>query len=231
MRRGSRNDPRQMSLFSSRDASEPARSVPPVEVTPLMGTAEDADVPYADFETIVSNTDFIDEYQPLIAWFFDTEDVDAVTGGSWGRLLLEPLMAGLRELSESASKCLRESAFTILLGEYENQWGYSYYHIGVPPNTHQGVLELLTGRLNSVPGYWGLEDLPEGAVRTPVFRYEQGRAIAYSEPEVAGSEYLDDDAWYGSGLTVLRRNWRPASLLGRELYGEPDTSGVGWAAW
>lgn len=161
------------------------------------------------------HTDFIAENQPLIAWLFDKRSLGDPTAGASETPVVRALLSGLRELSESPDKRLRDSAFTIWLGDHEG-----HFCVGVPHRTSPHVLDLMSVQLRSVPGYWGTDYLPREARLGPTFRYEGGRVIEYSEDEFAGTDRLDDGRGYDSGLTFALRTWRPAAQLGRERYGE-----------
>ena len=148
-------------------------------------------------ETWLGHTDFIAEEQDLVCWQYSLDALEMECPLFPMRPVFAGVLRSLRALSESRRKRLRDRSFTI--------WA--------------DVAEFMACDLRTVPGYEAVKFVSAPYVPlSPAFRYERGHVIQYSEQCVVGMERLDDDRWYGSGLTILHRVWLPASLVGKEKY-------------
>lgn len=94
-----------------------------------------------------------------------------------------------------------------------------YYWVAVPGNLSARVSKVLSPYLEQAVGFRTTDfgTIPEVPL-VPAFRYQMGQVIEYSDDSVAGTDYVDDEENYGSGLTIRRRVAMPAELLGREKY-------------
>jgi len=167
-------------------------------------------------EIIEKYTDFISLNQRLICWGFRIEILEKSYEGCYGDPVKRALLQALKALSQSGNKRLRERSFTIWIGDYG--WGY---WVGIPSKISSDVVELIGKFLKSINGY---EILEFGSVSVmsliPKFRYEKRKVIEYSDFDLAGSERLDDEDWYGTGLVIHYRNTEPAFIIGEEKYQE-----------
>jgi hypothetical protein len=155
-------------------------------------------------------TDYISENHSLFCWEFSPEELEQHYGSYYGLHVKSALLQGLKSLAMSRNKRLRDRRFTIWMGDYG-----PYYLLGVSSQLSSQVTRVLERLFVEVVGYKTSEfdDLSRLRLK-PVFRYESGRVIEYSDESVVGTEKIDDDEWYGSGLTILHRMAAP--VFGRK---------------
>lgn len=165
----------------------------------------------SEHEDIIEQyTDYISQNHQLLCWEFSPETLEQHYGSYYGWPVKSALLQGLKALSTSSHEQMRDTRFTIWLGDYG-----PYYLLGVPSQLSPQVTNMLGQLFAKVVGYCtsefgALSELP----LKPAFRYERGLVIEYSDESVVGTERIDDDEWYGSGLTILHRIAMP--VFGRE---------------
>ena len=161
---------------------------------------------YTDEDIAERYTDYRSENHSLVCWEFSPEELEQRYGSYYGLHVKSVLLQGLKSLATSRNKKLRDRRFTIWMGDYG-----SYYLLGVSSQLSSQVTRLLERFFVEVVGYKTSEfdDLSKLLLK-PAFRYESGRVIEYSDESVVGTEKIDDDEWYGSGLTILHRIAAPA---------------------
>ena len=144
-----------------------------------------------------------DDPLPVDAFWFDIQALEEVAG-IYSTPVFKATLAGLRALSESPTDALRSSSFTLFAGE---ALPLNLYCIAVPTDRWP-LSDFFAPYLRDVAGFSHVE--PESSSElVPVFRYDQGYVIQYSDPGLEGTSYLDTDDNYGSGLTIYRRSWMP----------------------
>ena len=166
-------------------------------------------------ETFEQHTDYIPTQQYLICWGFNAETVEKVySGGPSPFPVTRALVHGLKAISESKNKRLRDQRFTIWMGSY-----YLWDWVGIPGRISSQVTDVLDRFFRKITGF---ETLGYGELATmqlvPMFRYEAGRVIQYVDMEVAGKERVDGDDNFGSGLNIIYRMDMPAFVMGEEMY-------------
>lgn len=165
-------------------------------------------------ETWLGHTDFIAEEHDLVCWQYSLGTLEREYPLFPVRPVFAAVLRSLKALSESPRKRLRERSFTVWAGDHGD-----CFCVGLPQRISAEVAEFIACDLRSVPGYEAVRYVSTPYVPlSPALRYERGRVIQYSEECVVGMERLDDDRWYGSGLTILHRVWLPAAILGKEKY-------------
>ena len=150
-------------------------------------------------EIFARYTDYIPTQQYLISWGFNPESLDNTYRGANALPVTRALLHGLKAISESKNKRLRNRRFTIWMGDY-----YLWYWVGIPGRISCLVTDVLDRFFRKITGF---ETLGYGELATmqlvPMFRYEAGRVIQYVDMEVAGKERVDGDDNFGSGLTMV----------------------------
>jgi hypothetical protein len=119
--------------------------------------------------------------------------------GIQGPELQDRFFRGLADLG-AQNKRLRERAFTVFVGDYGSDFGG--YAIAIS-TTNGEVSNFLRQYLPKT----GLSGPSEGDIPllSPLFRYDHGHLIRYTENELAGTTYIDDEEWSGTGKTIYRR--------------------------
>lgn len=173
-----------------------------------------SDADWAWEEIYEKHTDYIRESQFVICWGFDLEALEEADSGYYAWPVKVALLQGLKAGAASRSKRVRERSLTVWVGDYGR-----YYWVAVPGNLSAQVVRVLSPYLEQAAGYDTTDfgRIPEVPL-VAAFRYQMGQVIEYSDESVAGTEYVDDEENYGSGLTIRRRVVMPAELLGREKY-------------
>ena len=165
-------------------------------------------------EIFARYTDYILTQQYLICWGFDPETLDNTYRGANAFPMTRALLHGLKAISESKNKRLRDRRLTVWMGSY-----FRYDWVGIPGGISSRVTELLSRFFWEITGF---ETLEFGELATmqlvPMFRYELGRIIQYVDAEDAGQERVDGDDNFGTGLTILYRADMPAYFMGGESY-------------
>lgn len=167
----------------------------------------------AAFEEQDQYTDYIGDDHYLFCWEFRLQSLEEHYGSYYGLPVIAALLQGLKALSEGDG-AEKDARFTIWLGDHG-----AHYWVGVLSDLSANVTNLLGQFFTPVEGYDTSEfgPLSEMGLR-PQFRYEAGRIIEYSDESMAGTQRVDDDEWYGSGLTIHYRLAEPAFLVGGERY-------------
>lgn len=165
----------------------------------------------AEYDLIKRHTDYISSNHEVFCWAFRLDVLEKTDGMP----VTTALFQGLKDLSESKNKRLRDRRFTIWMGDDARM----FYWVAMS-HPAVAVTNLLCRHFSRVAGY----ETSESALLTqlpvmPRFRYERGQVIEYSDRDLVGTWRVDDGDWYGSGLTVLRRYAASASLASGERYG------------
>lgn len=160
-------------------------------------------------EQLERYTDYIDMSQEVFCWEFSLSAGDDIYD-----TVKTELLRGLKALSESKNRRLRDRRFTIALGD-DAVW---YYYVAITrPATD--LTRFLNRYLIPIEGYDTSEFAFLNTVKAlPRLRYEAGQVIEYSDADLAGTWRDDDDDWYGSGLRIQYRYAQPSFLLGSERY-------------
>ncbi len=159
-------------------------------------------------------TDYIPTQQYLICWGFNPQTLDNTYRGANAFPMTRALLRGLKAISESKNKRLRDRRFTIWMGSY-----YLCDWVGIPGRISSRVTDALDRFFREITGFETLE-YGELAIMqlVPRFRYEVGRVIQYADMEDAGKERVDGDNNFASGLTIVYRMDMPAFVMGKEVY-------------
>lgn len=165
------------------------------------------------------HTDFIAD-EALVIYFYEIEVLEKVHD-VYVVPVFSVLLKALQALSRHSSKRLRERAFSLFAGDAGP--GYSLFAVGISSEDPK-LIEFLGPPLKRVDGYTFMEAGSSYSL-LPKYRYDHGYVIEYNEPDVAGTHIIDGPDNYGSNLTLYRRAWAPADLIGksRSAYGKLQT--------
>jgi hypothetical protein len=144
------------------------------------------------------HTDVIVTPARFLCWGFLPERLNEGHLVSRGERVYRPLLRALEELCRSRNRRRRDRQFVVWAGDH-----LDCFWVAVPAGLSAGVTSLIGRHLESVPGHQHPElgnswDLP----LAPLFAYEYGRIIRYSDDSVVGTETRDA---YSSGVSVLNR--------------------------
>lgn len=142
--------------------------------------------------------DLIVSPKRLLCWAFELRRLIEAHGDVYGAEVFKSILEGLKQLSESENKRTRRCHFALWGGDYLGS-----FSVGVPTSLNAEVMEILGLHLRRVTGYYTQEfGYTASLPFSPLFTYDAGRVIEYSDDSVAGQEYPDA---YGSGVTVNYR--------------------------
>ena len=159
-------------------------------------------LPYIDFIS--------DEPTSVVAYIFQIEILEKVSGiYSWP--VFQALLAGLCHLSRSKNKKLRESAFTIFAGDI---FEYNIFVLALETKS-KDINNFMIPYFEKVNGYFSLE-ASSSTNLLPMFRYDKGYVIEYSDSGLEGTAYVDTQEYFGSGLKIYRRIWALPENIGRK---------------
>ena len=136
------------------------------------------------------------------------------------RVLLSALV-NLRHQKKSWS----QKSFTVFYGEIVRYDAF-YLGFGLGNSTVGGeLLMFLRERLQKIPAF---KEFDSGSSEDfiPIFRYDKGFIVEYSDPELAGTSFFDGDDNYCSNQTIYWRGWQPADMHGltKSRYSKLKTS-------
>lgn len=195
----------ELSLFPELDAN----------VNEVKVTQSAAERPQWEFFAL-DYIDFIAD-ETILAWCYRLDVLERNDSPFYGRPVFNAAFHALRALSECSRKSLRNQSFTVYTGD---SLGAGAFVLGASFKTSE-TADFLSRWMKSVPGY----DVVESASSDnfmPMLRYDNGFVIEYSDGGLEGTSYIDSDDQYGTGLTIYRRDWRPAEDINRSrsVYGK-----------
>ena len=163
--------------------------------------AENRPSPRWEFPTDEEHVDLISYERSGLVYLYRWQYLEQQ--GLQGPDLQDRFFWGLAELGEQ-NKRLRERAFTVFVGDYGSDFGG--YAIAIS-TTNGEVSNFLRQYLPKT----GLGGPSEGDIPllSPLFRYDHGHLIRDAEGELAGTTYIDDEEWAGTGKIVYRRGTWP----------------------
>ena len=156
------------------------------------------------------HVDFIsDEPASVAAFIFQVKALEEVAG-IYSRPVFRALLLGSHDLSKSKNKALRERSFTVFAGDVSS---YNVFVVALETENAE-LTNFMASYFGQVPGYETLEATSSSGLM-PVFRYDKGHVIEYSEGGLEGTTYEDTQNYYGSGLVIHRRDYRAPEDIGK----------------
>ena len=132
------------------------------------------------------------------------------TSSYYGFEPTKQLLHALKSLGNSKRSKLRERAFTIFMGDAG--YGYSMFIVGLA-STNADLAAVIRPFMEAVDGF-DTEEIGSSSSLMPVYRYDHGHVIRYSDMESAGNTELDDDKNFGTGLELFHRWYMPPEMDG-----------------
>ena len=149
-------------------------------------------------------TDYLPIADELICWSFDWRMLQRLYDvEDYSVPVFRVLFGILEKLQVHPRSRIRRSDFVLYTGDFGCE--YEFFGIAVPDSTPAAVRDILSSGFGDVEGYRRIEcgnsgyDLP----LIPVFRYQQGLVVAYTEEETLAGTAAP--AGYGSGIRVTYR--------------------------
>ena len=172
------------------------------------------DHPRWEYHSIL-HMDFLAD-EAVVAFTYSLEVLES-RSGDYSSPVLTKLMNALSALSTSRWKGLRNQAFTIFCGDIIES---NAFVVAISAKTAKSV-DFIAPYLRGVPGHEFVEAATSRRL-LPLYRYDNGYVIEYSDEGLEGTHYIDTSENLGSGLTIYRRIWRPAEDLpsSRSIYGQ-----------
>jgi hypothetical protein len=134
----------------------------------------------------------------LLCWGFELRLLGEAYGKVYGDEVFKAILEGLKDLSQTKNRCIREQRFALWCGDYSDG-----FWVGVTAKLSSEVVEILGCHLQRVAGYRHKRYGHIASLQlTPFFMYDHGRVIEYSDDSVAGLERQDA---YSSGMMVSYR--------------------------
>ncbi len=170
---------------------------------------------YDDLDRIIANTDYISN-ENEVRFYCYSLDVLERASEIYTTPVFRIVLRALRELKKHAAPEMNGTQFTIWCGDAGGQ----HFYLGFDRTISAEAWDLVQKRIFKIDGFDSFVIArPCTLPVSPIFRYERGAIIEYSDYELAGTERLDNKDWYGSGLTVHRRWYEPIDNNdGKEKY-------------
>jgi hypothetical protein len=160
------------------------------------------------------NLDAISDKQVLICWGFNFRELETYNMGSYAYPVCRALLLGMKELTESRNKFIRMRHFTVFAGDYGDE--NEYFWAGIRHSISHRVVDIFSKHLKALRGYYQMmEDRTPWIPLIPMYRYEYGNIIEYTEESrLAGRMHIEKR--FGTGVRILYRMWVSAEEVKRE---------------
>jgi len=165
-------------------------------------------------------TDFISDTQRMHMWGFDYKAIKkAYRVPDYSLPVLHALFQGLKGLAESKSERMKNRKFTILIGDFGEE--FRLFGVGVANVLSTPVLDVVGAPMEVLKGF-ATQDygVTPWVPFVPWYRYECGTVIEYVYENERIKAKPVSDVKFGTGLPVICRKWRSAEDFEmKEKYG------------
>jgi hypothetical protein len=161
-------------------------------------------------------TDYIADSEKIVAIAYDIQKLEEISGYYAWPVYIK-LFQAFDFLANHNKKTLRNQSFTVYAGDVVS---YDRFVLCIG-STNVQLVEHVLFFLKQVNAR-NYVDAGTSDDFIPVFRYDKGYIIEYSDPESAGETYTDTKDNYSTNLTIYRRQYIPSFIINskRSIYGK-----------